>query len=119
MEYIYNNIGEKFDIIVNNYDVEKEEHIYNFLNNFHFLKNKHIFSKKGHLPELWLNSIYNSKITNYDYIMFILDDEIFAFVPTYPLFCASRKHIEPTHATPTSNPVVSSTIIVTHEVVTV
>ena len=25
LEYIYNNIGEKFDIIVNNYDVEKQQ----------------------------------------------------------------------------------------------
>jgi hypothetical protein len=74
LEYIYNNIEESFDIILNNYDVEKEEYIYNFLNKFHFLENKHIFSKKGHLPELWLNSIYNYKITNYDYIMLVLDD---------------------------------------------
>ena len=28
LEYIYNNIGEKFDIIVNSYDIEKEEFIY-------------------------------------------------------------------------------------------
>ena len=74
LEYIYNNIGENFDIIVNNYDVEKEEFIYSFLNNLDFINNKYIFSKKGHLSELWLNNIYNSKITNYDYIFFILDD---------------------------------------------
>ena len=74
LEYIYNNIGEKFDIIVNSYDIEKEEFIYNFLNNLDFINNKYIYSKKGHLSELWLNNIYNSKITNYDYIFFILDD---------------------------------------------
>jgi hypothetical protein len=74
LKYIYNNIGEKFDIIVNNYDVEKEQNILDFLNSCSFLNNKYIFSKKGHLPELWLNNIYNYKITNYDYIMFILDD---------------------------------------------
>lgn len=74
LEYIYNNIGENFDIIVNNYDIDKEQHIWDFLNNFCFLNNKYIFSKKGILTELWLNNIYNYKITNYDYIMFILDD---------------------------------------------
>jgi hypothetical protein len=74
LEYIYNNIGENFDIIVNNYDTEKEEFIYKFLNTLDFISNKYIFSKKGHLSELWLNNIYNSKITNYDYIFFILDD---------------------------------------------
>lgn len=74
LEYIYNNIGESFDIILNNYDIEKEEHIYNFLNKIHFLENKHIFSKKGVLTEIWLNNIYNYKITDYDYIMFIMDD---------------------------------------------
>ena len=61
LEYIYNNIGEKFDIIVNSYDIEKEEFIYNFLNNLDFINNKYIYSKKGHLSELWLNNIYNSK----------------------------------------------------------
>ena len=74
LEYIYNNIGEKFDIIVNNYDVEKQQIIVDFLNNLNFINNKYIFSKKGHLSELWFGNIYNYKITKYDYIMFILDD---------------------------------------------
>jgi hypothetical protein len=74
LEYIYNNIGENFDIIVNNYDVDKEQIIFDFLNQFRFIDNKYIFSKKGHLSELWLNNVYNSKITNYDYVFFILDD---------------------------------------------
>ena len=74
LEYIYNNIGEKFDIIVNNYDVEKEQNILDFLNSCSFLNKKYIFSKKGILTELWLNNSYNYTITNYDYIIFILDD---------------------------------------------
>lgn len=74
LEYIYNNIGEKFDIVINNYDLDKEDFINSFLNNLNFINNKYIFSKKGHLSELWLNNIYNSKITNYDCIFFILDD---------------------------------------------
>jgi hypothetical protein len=68
LEYIYNNIKEKFDIIVNNYDVDKEKIIFDFLNQISFIDKKYIFSKKGHLSELWLNNIYNSKITNYDFI---------------------------------------------------
>ena len=74
LEYIYNNIGEKFDIIVNNYDVENQQIIVDFLNNLNFINNKYIFSKKGVLTEIWLNNIYNYKITDYDYIMFIMDD---------------------------------------------
>ena len=74
LEYIYNNIGESFDIIVNNYNTDREQNILDFLNNFVFLNNKHIFSKKGHLPELWLNNTYNYTIKNSDYIMLILDD---------------------------------------------
>jgi hypothetical protein len=74
LEYIYSNIGENFDIIINNYDVKQEDFIYSFLNNFKFLNKKYIFSKEGHLSELWLSNKYNSKIKNYDYVMFILDD---------------------------------------------
>jgi hypothetical protein len=74
LNYLYKNLNTSFDIIVNNYNIENESIILQFLNSFSFLEKKYVFSKTGHLTELFLNNPYNSIIPTYDYILFILDD---------------------------------------------
>lgn len=72
LNYIYNNINVKFDIIVNcynNYDA-----INFYLQGCDFLNKILIHNKKGVLTELFLTNPYNASLVNYDYILFILDD---------------------------------------------
>ena len=75
INYIYKNINNPFDIIINLYELDNDiiKLITDTLSDFTFIKKKYIYSKKGVLTELFLTNIYNNKIDDYDYILFILD----------------------------------------------
>ena len=70
---IFKDIEQNFDIFINCYD---DIEIENFINktNFPFLDNVYINYKAGKLIELWHDNPYHSYLSNYDYILFILDD---------------------------------------------
>ena len=72
LEYIYKNIGEKFDIIINFY-TECDE-IKKNLRELEFLENIYFYDKKGVLTELFLTCPHNDIIMLCDYVLFILDD---------------------------------------------
>jgi hypothetical protein len=74
LNYIYNDINQNFDVIINCYDVNKD--IISFINKikFPFLDYIYINYQKGKLIELWANNKYHSHISKYDYILFVLDD---------------------------------------------
>ena len=74
LKYIYNDLNEKFDIIVNLYDIYNINKIEDLLYSFNFLENIYIYCRKGVLTELFLQNTYNENLDSYDYIMFILDD---------------------------------------------
>lgn len=76
LNYIYNDINNSFDIIVNCYETDKNiiNCIKNQINNLNFINNMYFYSKKGVLSELFLTNHFNDKINNYDYLFFILDD---------------------------------------------
>jgi len=73
LHYIFKDINQYFDILINCYD---DSDITNIVNktNFHFLDNIYINYKKGKLIELWNDNPFHVYLTNYDYILFILDD---------------------------------------------
>lgn len=71
LNYLHQNIGN-FDIMLNCYD--SSETIYNFVKIFSFLDSIYTHNRKGVLTEVWLTNPFNKKISNYDYIIFILDD---------------------------------------------
>ena len=76
INYIYNNINNKFDIIINCYE-EDDMIIQNILNNIkqlNIINETFVYKKKGVLTELFLTNPHNNILTNYDYILFILDD---------------------------------------------
>jgi len=72
LEYIYNNINESFDLCINFYTIS--DYIKVKLRSLPFINNLYIYEKKGVLTELFLTNPNNSYISNYDYILFILDD---------------------------------------------
>ena len=72
LEYIYKNINEKYDIIINCYN--SYEIIKKTIQDIKFLNNKYFYNKEGILTELWLTNPYNDKLNEYEYILFILDD---------------------------------------------
>jgi hypothetical protein len=76
IKYIYNNINNKFDIMINCYE-EDDMIIQNILNNIkqiNIINEFFIYKKKGVLTELFLTNPHNNILPNYDYILFILDD---------------------------------------------
>jgi hypothetical protein len=73
LNYLYNNIQDSFDIMINCYDSETNI-IEQFCSQFGFLKNIIIHKKKGRLVELWKTNPYHCLIPNYDYILYIMDD---------------------------------------------
>jgi len=72
LEYIYNNINETFDLCINFYTIS--DYIKLKLKTLPFINNLYIYEKKGVLTELFLTNPNNIYISNYDYILFILDD---------------------------------------------
>ena len=72
LNYLYNNLKEKFDIVVNCYNSYNE--IETFLQRFDFLNLKLFHQKAGILTELFLTNPHNASLGNYDYILFMLDD---------------------------------------------
>lgn len=72
--YINNNIQQNYDIIINNYNDNLNLHDIIDSFNLNFLDNIYIHNKKGILSELWFSNEYHSKINDYDFILFILDD---------------------------------------------
>lgn len=73
LNYIYNNINEKFSIAINFYDISEDIKIK--VKNLSFIENAYFYEKKGVLTELFLtNQDINDKIPSYDYIIFLLDD---------------------------------------------
>jgi len=72
LNYIYNNINEKFSISINFYTIS--ETIKESLKNLYFLENIYIYEKEGVLTELFLTNPNNKTISLYDYILFVFDD---------------------------------------------
>jgi hypothetical protein len=72
LNYIYNNIKEKFSIVINFYTVSTE--IKAAIRLLNFIENTYFYEKTGILTELFLTNPYNNEIHNYDYILFTLDD---------------------------------------------
>jgi len=70
---IFKDINQHFDILINCYDDTNVTSEINKIN-FPFLDNIYISYKPGKLIELWTNNPYHIYVTNYDYILFILDD---------------------------------------------
>lgn len=71
---IYKNTSENFDVIVNFYETENDKIMYNLIKSLKFINNVYFYVKKGVLTELFLTNPFNSYISKYDYIVFILDD---------------------------------------------
>jgi len=72
LNYIYNNIKDKFSIFINFYTVSTE--IKAAIQQLDFIENTYFYEKTGILTELFLTNPYNNEIHNYDYILFTLDD---------------------------------------------
>ena len=76
LNYIFNNNKYHFDVIINCY--ETDVNIYTKLRDtiimLPFITDCYFYVKRGVLTELFLTNVYNKLISNYDYIMFILDD---------------------------------------------
>ena len=72
INYIYNNINEVFDVCIGFYTICDD--IKNKLESIKFINKLHIYEKDGVLTELFLTNPYNSQLSKYDYIIFILDD---------------------------------------------
>lgn len=73
LHYIFKDINQQFDILINCYDDIDVASVIN-KTNFHFLDNIHINYKKGKLIELWNDNPFHLYLSNYDYILFMLDD---------------------------------------------
>jgi hypothetical protein len=76
LKYIFNNNKYHFDVIINCYETDVS--IYTKLRDtiimLPFIADCYLYVKRGVLTELFLTNEYNKIISNYDYIMFILDD---------------------------------------------
>jgi hypothetical protein len=74
LNYIYNDINQNFDIIINCYDISKD--IRNFINKVKlpFLDYVCINYQEGKLVELWADNPHHVYLSKYDYILFVLDD---------------------------------------------
>ena len=76
IHYIFNQTKQPFDIIINLYEIDPKilTGLRNHLNKQVCITNAYITVKKGVLTELFLTNPDNTKIADYDYILFILDD---------------------------------------------
>lgn len=73
LDCIFKDINNNFDILINCYDNVNITSIVN-KSSISFLNNIYINYKPGKLVELWNNNPYHVYLSNYDYILFILDD---------------------------------------------
>ena len=73
INYIYNNLNNNFDIMLNCYE-ENDENILNKIRETNHINDIFVYKKKGILTELFLTNPHNNILPNYDYILFILDD---------------------------------------------
>lgn len=73
LQHINKQLQVPFDIMVNCYD-EKNTTLEPFLKSIPFLKNIYFYKKKGRLVELWKSNPYHIHLSNYLYILYILDD---------------------------------------------
>ena len=105
LNYIYSQLNTNFDIVVNCYN--SEDVVYNFVQQFTFLNKKMFHNKPGVLTELFLTNPHNASLSNYDYILFMLDDveiqdlslkEMFNIKEKYNIDILSPKVINSTHA---------------------
>lgn len=71
--YLQENFQSSFDIMINCYDNNTTK-LEQFLSKIDFLKNIIIYNKKGRLVELWKTNPHHDLISNYDYILYIMDD---------------------------------------------
>ena len=71
--YIYNKINKPFDICINFYTISDDIKVK--LKSLSFINELYIYEKEGGiLTELFLTNPYNIYISNYDYVLFVLDD---------------------------------------------
>jgi hypothetical protein len=74
INYIHASINSNFDLFVNVYDDNFSFETFINKHKFPFLNNIIIYRKKGILSELWVDNPYHNRLSNYDNILFILDD---------------------------------------------
>jgi hypothetical protein len=105
LNYIHSLLNTNFDIVVNCYN--SEDVVYNFVQQFPFLSTKMFHNKPGVLTELFLTNPYNATLSNYDYILFMLDDveiqelnlrEMINIKEKYQIDILSPKVINSTHS---------------------
>jgi hypothetical protein len=73
LNYIYNRTNEPFDICINFYTITEDIKVK--LRSLSFINELYIYEKEGAvLTELFLTNPHNIHISNYDYVLFILDD---------------------------------------------
>ena len=72
IHYIYNTIREPFSICINFYTIS--DHIKICLYLLPFIQHLYIYEKHGVLTELFLTNPHNTHVSNFDYILFVLDD---------------------------------------------
>ena len=71
--FLYNQLQEPFDIVINLYSLQYQS-IFEKLQKLSFIRRVYFYGKKGVLTELFLTNPHNKYITDYDFILFILDD---------------------------------------------
>jgi hypothetical protein len=92
LAYIKNNINNTFDIILNCYN--NHDVIYNFVKQYEnkYIINIFTYNKPGVLTELWLTNPHNIHITNYDYMLFMLDDVKIINLDIYDMVNIKQKY---------------------------
>jgi hypothetical protein len=90
LNYIYNNIKEKFSIVINFYTISNE--IKAAIRQLNFIENTYFYEKVGILTELFLTNPYNNEIYNYDYILFTLDDVKIINIDILNMIEIKKKH---------------------------
>jgi hypothetical protein len=117
LNYLYSQLNSNFDIIINCYN--SEDVVFNFVQQFTFLNTKLFHNKPGVLTELFLTNPHNASLSNYDYILFMLDDveiqelnlrEMINLKEKYKIELLSPKVINSTHSFMNSYPEQTLTI---------
>lgn len=117
LNYLYSELNTNFDIIINCYN--SEDDVFNFVQQFTFLNKKLFHNKPGVLTELFLTNPHNASLSNYDYILFMLDDveiqdldlrEMINVKEKYKIELLSPKVINSTHSFMNSYPEQTLTI---------
>ena len=89
--YLHESFQTNFDIMLNCYDTNISK-IEDFLSSIHFLKNIIIHKKKGRLVELWKTNPHHHLISNYDYILYIMDDVLISNLNMNELIHIKKKY---------------------------